>query len=120
MRKKTWLLLFILGLGIGIFFGLSKVKASTPVYEASGGETAASVTYDEVWKATQALVSTISGYSYFYPYGTSPTYPLPVSPTYSQTPVAGMFENTAGGWVAKIFPKMAVTKWKVHGHVHFE
>lgn len=106
--RKIYLLLFILGLGIGIFFGLSKVKASTPVGETSGGEQPASVYYDEHWQATQAAVSTESGYQNFDP------------SIHGNTSTAGKIENTSGGWIVRLFPKMVVTKWKVHGHIHFE
>jgi hypothetical protein len=112
MRKnKIYLLLFILGLGIGIFSGLSKARASSPEGQTSGGEQPASVYFDEFWQATGAIVSTVSGYQGFDP------------SRRANTPVAGRLEklnNPSRGWVARLFPKMVVTKWKVHGHIHFE
>ena len=95
MRKnKIYLLMFILGLGLGIFFGLNKVKASSPVNEPSGGETTASVYYDEYWQATRAIINTDTGYQ--------------------------EFTGFNGSTTATARPKMVVTKWKVHGHIHFE
>lgn len=119
-KKKIYFLFFVLGIGIGIFFTLNKAKASNPQGEPSGGEVTASVYYDESWKATETVVSTENGYQYFYPYGNPPEYPLPAQPLTQQTPIAGKLENTAAGWIVRLFPKMVVTKWKVHGHIHYE
>ncbi|MFH0913133.1 MAG: hypothetical protein V1884_02490 [Candidatus Omnitrophota bacterium] len=117
--NKIYCALFVIGLCAGLFFALNKARALTPEGESSQGESPSSVAYDESWKATQTLVSTSSGYQYFYPYGSSPAYPLPALPTSQQTPTAGQLENTNGGWVEGIFPKLVVTKWSVHGHIHF-
>jgi len=95
MRKnKIYLLLFILGLGLGIFFGLNKVKASSPEPpEVSGGEQPASVYYDEYWQATSAIINTDTGYQ--------------------------EFTGFKGPTTATARPKMVVTTWNVHGHIHF-
>lgn len=122
IKKRTYVLLFILGLVAGVFFGLQKAKASSPEGEASttGGIT---YYYDESWKATQAIVSRKAGanyrYEYFYPYGEPPAYPLPNEPTDKQTDPAAELGTDDGGGIVKLFPKMVVTKWKVHGHIHF-
>lgn len=106
-KNKIYLLLFILGLSVGIFFGLNRVRASPPEGETSGGDQPASVYFDEHWRATQAIVSTESGFVNFSDFN-------------SLTSPAGRIENTPGGWLVRVFPKMVVTKWRVHGHIHFE
>lgn len=126
-RKVYYFLLFILGLSIGVFFGLNKVMASTP---GSLSTEPASVFYDEIWKATETVVSTPAGYKYFYPYGNPPAYPtalLPgTPPTNTQTSVAagnapnGVLTTGVAPFTQPIFPKMIVTKWKILGHIHFE
>jgi len=117
--KKIYFAVFVVGSCVGLFFGLHKAKAITPEGEGSGGEQPSSVVYDEKWKATETLVSTASGYQYFYPYGSSPAYPLPAQPVNRQTVEAGKLESTSGGWLVRIYPKLVVTKWSVHGHIHF-
>lgn len=106
-RRNIYFLLFILGVSIGVFFGLNKVRASSPEGETSAGEQPASTYYDEFWQATEAVVSGASGFVNFIP------------STHNNTETAARFRNTAGGWVANIFPKMVVTRWRVHGHIHF-
>ena len=119
-KNKIYILFLLLGLGWGVFVGLNKVRASSPVNESSAGEQTAGVAYDESWKATEALVSSSSGYRYFYPYGSSPAYPLPANPVNQQTATAGklVYDNDFG-WKILVYPKMVVTKWRVHGHIHF-
>ncbi len=107
-KNKIYFLLFVLGLGLGIFFGLRSVRASSPEGETSGGEQPASVYYDEFWQATQAVVSTGSGYANFEP------------STHNNTPKAGEIVDTPDGKAVNLFPKMVVTRWNVHGHIHFE
>lgn len=118
-RNKIYLLLLSLGLAIGVIFALSKAKASSPT--SSTGAPAATVVYDEYWKATEALVSTTTGFRYFYPYGSPTSYPLPAAPINQRTNTAGIIgtDGATGGSIITLFPKMAVTKWKVHGHIHF-
>jgi hypothetical protein len=106
-RRELYFLLFILGVCAGIFFGINKVRASSPEGETSGGEQPASTYYDEFWQATEAVVSTAGGFAQFNP------------STHNNTGTAARFRNTPGGWVADIFPKMVVTRWRVHGHIHF-
>ncbi len=108
LKNKIYFLFLVLGLCTGVFFALNKAKASSPQGETSGGEQPASVYYDEHWKATEALVSSTTGYTTMDP------------STHNNTNTAGQFEDTAGGWRVELFPKMVVTKWKVHGHIHFE
>ncbi len=119
--------LVLVGLIAGIAAGMHALQASSPEGESSGGESPASVSYDEKWKATEALVSSSSGYKLFYPYGKSPvppyvSYPLSGDPVNKTTPVAASFSTSTetGTAKAEILPKMVVTKWKVHGHIHFE
>lgn len=107
-KNRIYTLLFVLGLIGGLFFGLNKLRASNPEGEISGGEQPASVYYDEFWQAVQALVSTETGYQNF-----NPT-------SHNNTSTAAKIEDTSGGWLVRVSPKMVVTKWKVHGHIHFE
>lgn len=107
IKKRTYVLLFILGLTAGIFFGLQKAKASSPEGEAStlGGLT---YYYDEFWQATQALVSRAGGFGY-----------QNISNTVGDsTSGSAAVLNKTNNTVER-FPKMVVTKWKVHGHIHF-
>ncbi|MFA5090244.1 MAG: hypothetical protein WC510_04330 [Candidatus Omnitrophota bacterium] len=133
MRRinKTYLVfLFFLGLGLGVFFVLQRANASNPGSEASGGETTASVYYDETWKATETIVSSDAGLKVFYPYsddnpgGTPsvyPAYPLPAIPNHHNTDIAAaIITGGISHAYVSIFPKMVVTKWRVHGHIHFK
>lgn len=106
--RKVYFLLFILGLGAGVFFALNNARASNPQGEVSGGEQPASVYYDESWKASDALVSKDGGYQ-----------AVDIS-SRQDTPKAGQLEKVGDAWSVKVFPKMIVTKWKVHGHIHFQ
>jgi len=110
MRKnKIYLLLFILGLGWGIFFGLNKVKACSPevtdVSEegAVQPESTPSVYYDEYWQATRALV-------YLDPNPNNPDN----APGFAD--FTDFNEPTPTTTTTK--HKMVVTKWRVHGHIH--
>jgi len=106
--RKIYFLFLILGLGMGILWGLGRAKASSPEGESSGGEQPASVWYDEFWQATQAVVSTENGYRNFNP------------STHNNTDTAAKFEDASKDQRrAGLLPKMVVTKWKVHGHIHF-
>jgi hypothetical protein len=44
-KKSLYLGLFILGIVLGAFWGLNKVKASSPAGETSGGEQPARTVY---------------------------------------------------------------------------
>ncbi|MDD5668410.1 MAG: hypothetical protein PHE58_00040 [Candidatus Omnitrophica bacterium] len=109
--KKIWIYVGVLSIGLlaGVSFGLNKAKASSPEGETSAGEANASVNYDEYWQASQSVVSTTSGYQTFNPlnHGNTPT-------------SATIASVEAGKWAVTLQPKMVVTKWKVHGHIHFE
>ncbi len=103
MKKKLiYVLLFVFGVSGGVFFNLSRVRATTPVGETSGGETVPSVVYDEHWKADSAIISDSVGASSniqwvaFNGFVNFPPTPTPASRK----------------------PKMVVTRWIVHGHVH--
>jgi len=98
-KKKIYFFLFILGLSLGIFWGINKVRASSPEGETSGGEQPASVYYDEYWQATRALVYIEDGMTQGFEEFTDFNEPTPTTTTTKH--------------------KMVVTKWKVHGHIHF-
>ncbi len=98
-RKLIYILLFAYGVTGGVFFSLSRARANTPVGETSGGESPASVYYDEHWKAANAIVTDNSG-------------------------VGGalrwsVFNNFTNNTPNSAKPKMVVTRWEVHGHIHF-
>lgn len=104
MKKRLYVAIFLVGITMGVFWGMTKVKASSPVNESSGGEDTASVYYDESWKAERALVSSpTAGY-----------YDADISNNGDTSTSAQM----QGG--SNVFPKMVVTRWKVHGHIHFQ
>ena len=107
-RVRFFFLLFMVGLVAGLLIGLNKVMATSPVDEVSGGEAVASVWYDEHWRAIRAVVSSEDGYDYFNP------------STHNDTEVAGRMEQIDDVWITSLYPKMVVTKWRVHGHIHFE
>ena len=95
-RKLIYILLFVFGVSGGVFFSLSKVRATPPV-GPSGGETTPSVYYDEHWKAENAMVTTNS----------------------DSTLAWSVFNNFNNDTSPSKKPKMVVTKWVVHGHIHF-
>lgn len=110
-RKSLFLaasiVLFVLGGLLGIFS--NNLQASTPVGEVSDGEQPASVYYDEHWRATESYVATEGGYASFDP------------SSHMDTPVTGKIETPAvGDPYCSLQPDMVITKWKVHGHIHFE
>lgn len=96
-RKLIYILLFVYGVTGGVFFNLSRVRASSPVGETSGGESPASVYYDEHWKAENAMVTRNS----------------------DGTLAWSVFNNFNNDTSPSKKPKMVVTKWVVHGHIHF-
>ncbi len=106
-RVRFFFLLFIVGLVAGLAIGLNKVMASDPRGERVD-EPVASVWYDEHWRAIDAVVSSEDGYDYFNP------------STHNDTEVAGKMEEINDVWITTLYPKMVVTKWRVHGHIHFE
>ncbi len=108
-KKKVYVVLLLMGIGAGIMFGLSKARASSPERETSGGEPAKTC-YDEFWQASEAIVSSDTGYTRVNPANHGDT-------------------GTAAGWDTdpatgasrvRVLPKMVVTQWTVHGHIHFE
>ena len=107
--------LFFSGVILGLFSFTGNLRASSPEGETSAGE-GASVFYDEHWRAVGAYAATETGYAFLNP------------STGAASPVAGKIElisiSTAGGVVTvphtTLEPDMVITKWKVHGHVHFE
>ncbi len=108
-------ILFLFGGILGIFYSSNKLLASSPQDKTSGGKPA-SVFYDEHWQAIGAYVATKRGYAFLNP---STGHSSPVAGKIEYTPVA-----TPSGVVnvprATLEPDMVITKWKVHGHVHFE
>lgn len=106
MRKKLSILVFVLGIIAGLLFGAIKLKASSPEGEVSPGQ--ASVFYDEHWQAIEAIVSNADTNKY-----------AMFNNFYHDTPTAAKMKKETEGWEIKTFPKMVVTKWRVHGHIHF-
>ena len=103
-KNKLLFLLLLVGLFTGVSFGLIKAKASNPNDDdVRAGEQPASVYYDEKWTA----IGTTSGNG---AWGT-------FIPKVASSPVT---VTMAPIDYVKNFPKMVVTKWKVHGHIHFE
>lgn len=109
-KNKIYLLLFVLGLSVGVLFAISKVKASTPEGEVSANPI--TMYYDEHWQATNSVVSSTTGYVAFNPSGHAPTG--------TANPAASLDNSTGNGWIVRVFPKMVVTRWRVRGHIHFE
>ncbi len=107
-KNKKYIFFLILGVTSGVFFGLTKAKATSPAGEISAGEQPASVYYDEFWQATDAVVSTGAGYRTFNPAG---HLPAPQAPQIAAELIDGN---------VTIMPKLVVRKWTVHGHIHFE
>ncbi|MFA5363121.1 MAG: hypothetical protein WC335_07795 [Candidatus Omnitrophota bacterium] len=107
-KKKAYIILLMIGIGAGILFGLHKARASSPENETSGGEQPASVYYDEFWQATEAVVSSNNGYTSMNPSG------------HAETVVAAAWTTTNNVSQVSLLPKMVVTQWTVHGHIHFE
>lgn len=106
--KNKWIFVaigvFILGAGIGFWRGQPS-RASSPEGEIVG-ITDALITWDEEWQAVEAHYSTKSGYASFDPSAGQ------------QTAVSGSI-NAAGGYV-ETYPEIFVTKWRIHGHLHYE
>jgi hypothetical protein len=109
-KKKLYSIVLMIGLGAGIVFGLHKARASTPEGENSGGEQPASVYYDEFWQASKAVVTLNNGYKEMNPANHSPS---GVAAGWNTDPATGVSQ-------VRVLPKMVVTQWTVHGHIHFE
>jgi len=109
-RKSLFLaaaiVLFVLGGLLGVFS--NNLEASSPEGEVSDGEDPASVYYDEHWKATESYVATNNGYASFDP------------SSRMDTPITCHIKNDGSGDYCSLQPDMVITKWKVHGHIHFE
>jgi hypothetical protein len=122
MKKERMLLiigcilLFISGTLLGVFYFSSESRASSPEGEVSGGEQPASVYYDEHWQAIGAYVSTEAGYTFLNP-SIDKESPVVGKITYIPVPTSTGVINVPH---CTLQPDMVVTKWKVHGHIHFE
>ena len=109
VKKKMYSIVLMIGIGAGIVFGLHKARASSPQEETSGGEQPASVYYDEFWQASEAVVSSNTGYRQMNP------------ADHDESGVAAAWDTGDDGLSrVRILPKMVVTQWTVHGHIHFE
>ncbi|MFA6583705.1 MAG: hypothetical protein WCS77_05350 [Elusimicrobiaceae bacterium] len=108
MKKTVIVLLILFGVGVagGLFIGSVPVIASPLTNEVSGGEQPASVWYDEQWKAIGAIATTNGGYAHV-------NLPGKISN-------AAKMSKHGTRWAVSAQPKMVVTKWQVHGHIHFE
>ncbi|GEM_PF-2321400 len=108
MKNRKWIFagisLFILGAGIGLWSSRQS-RASSPEGEIVG-ITDYLIAWDEEWQAIEAYHSSQTGYRAFDPsQGT-------------KTAVSGSI-NAAGGYV-ETYPEIFVTKWRIHGHLHYE
>jgi len=96
-RKLIYILLFVCGVTGGVFFSLNRAGATSPVGETSKGMSP-TVIYDEIWSADSAIatrsVGAIEQWTVFTNFPSNPTPPSKK-------------------------PKMVVTRWVVHGHIHF-
>lgn len=113
-KKSRWVLaIFVFGLIAGVIFGIGKVRATSPINEASQGNVG--MYYNEIWDATEALVSTDSGTGFT-------TVPITNSAGSTVNQVSAKFSKVTSGsgssYEVTVAPKMIVTKWKVHGHIH--
>jgi hypothetical protein len=119
-RKKYIILscvcLFCIGVISGVFNGTHSIMASTPEGEVSGGEQPASVYYDEHWRAIQAYVATETGYNMINPASKLDT---PLTGIIATQAISINGENVDVAYVS-LQPDMVITKWEVHGHIHFE
>ncbi|MFA5161567.1 MAG: hypothetical protein WC421_04920 [Elusimicrobiales bacterium] len=103
-NRMFYVLLAALGLMAGLFVASRRAQASDPT-EKSGGESKASVVWDDKWTAIGAYVSADGKYVEF----------LKDTGLSGDTAVAAKIES---GHVS-LCPKMIVTRWRVHGHMHF-
>jgi len=95
---------FILGAGIGIWKS-HPTRASSPEGETIG-ITNYLICWDEEWQAIEAYHSSKTGYKAF-------------DPSKGQkTAISGSIDAT-GGYV-ETYPEIFVTKWRIHGHLHYE
>ena len=123
MKRRAFFLIicvifFCLGAVLGVFSIRDELRASSPVGEISMGEQPASVYYEEHWQAVGSYLATEEGYQFFDP------------STHDNTPVTGKIQVTPivmveGGIPINVphtilEPDMVISKWKVHGHIHFE
>ena len=123
MKRRAFFLIicvifFCLGAVLGVFSIRDELRASSPAGEISMGEQPASVYYEEHWQAVGSYIATEKGYQFFDP------------STHGNTPVTGKIQSVpmmVGGQGIPInvlytilHPDMVISKWKVHGHIHFE
>lgn len=105
------MLVFIAGIFLGALFNIHRLEASDPGGEVSGGEQAASTFWHEHWQATEGYVSSETGYEKI---------GISLTPTSKSPVVSGkMVKKISQPAQVTIYPNMMVTKWKVHGHIHF-
>lgn len=109
-------IIFCLGCLCGVFYFMREAGASDPEGEISGGERNASVTWDEHWQAVTAYVATENGYSEIDP---STHDDSGVCGKINYAPIVTSEGNVNVPYVS-LEPDMVITKWKVHGHIHFE
>jgi len=120
MKDKTIILgvslglCLALGVAVGFLAMTKNVGASDPRGEISGGEIIPSVYYDEHWQAIRACFwdNTTDDFTCFDP--------SPVAVT--QAPQISVHTDITGAPPAVITgnPIMKVTRWQVHGHLHFQ
>lgn len=110
-KNKIYLLLFGLGLSAGILFAIGKAKASVPAPNTP--VPLPSMYYDEHWWADGAVVSSAAGFV-----GFDHVRPAEHDPT----GIAATIEDAGdpADKIIRVFPKMVVTRWQVHGHIHME
>ena len=107
-KRKLFVAVFALGAISGVIFGLGKLKASSPAGEASQG--VASMYFDEIWRAEESIVSTTTGFNTVDMLNAGGGFVASIGET------SAVYDTATGAITAS--PKMLVTKWKVHGHIH--
>ncbi|MEW6008076.1 MAG: hypothetical protein AB1629_00360 [Candidatus Omnitrophota bacterium] len=125
MKKKTVILGICIGLSLslgiiaGFLYMAARLEASDPIGEVSAGESPASVYYDEHWQAIEAYYwsEPDKEFKSFNP-DTSAQAPEQSVKLYEEN--SSYAPGTVKLPVIRGQAIMKVTKWRVHGHIHFE
>ena len=118
MDRQRWVWIAVLLLtaaAAGLVAGVVSVMATGPAGEESPrgrAEYPASVYYDEHWAAAGALVTSANSSTGFQAVD-------PSKGAASET-AALIRKDGDGKWGTAVQPRMVVTRWRVHGHIHFQ
>lgn len=117
MKRKILLIfaagIFVVGITLGILLGaLPGLEASSPEGEVSRGERTASVVWHEHWQGREAYVSSLTGYQ---------KVGITLQSGSTVAVDSGRIEqdSATGIWQVSVYPDMVVSRWQVHGHIHF-